>query len=588
MIYSLPRVPSTIIVLCPFRDVSMKFLVTQITYLLTQNQTRGNLKALLKYLAFLVIIILIYAGLFHWIMDRVEGQDHSWVTGIYWTLTVMSTLGFGDITFHSDLGRLFSILVLLSGIILLLIVLPFAFIRFFYAPWLEARIRFRAPRELPPETSGHVIICRYETVAQVLIKKLKLLKIPYVVIEPEAAKAAHLFERGLSVVTGEIDSSLTYEALRANRARIVLANADDATNTNITLTVREVAPQVPIVAIVEHEDSIDLLELAGANHVLALKQTLGEHLANRVAAEHAHVHVIGYFKDLQIAEFPVHNTPLAGKTLRESRLRQTMGVSVVGLWERGRLLPVHPDTVFSEYSVPVIIGTEKQIAEIESYLVIYDTNYNPVLILGGGNVGYSAACALKKKGVSFHVIDRDPSLLGRMSQVADQVFTGNAADRDIMMKAGLAEAPSVLISTNDDAMNIYLSVYCRRLNPELRIVSRITHERNLEAIHRAGADFVLSYAKLGAATVTAILQDRELFMLGEGVDMFLAPVPRSMVGKTLGESAIGAKTGLNVIAIQKKERIVTNPPADMILEADAEFVMIGNSEQREEFQKEFI
>jgi transaldolase / glucose-6-phosphate isomerase len=36
-----------------------------------------------------------------------EGREHSWITGVYWTLTVMSTLGFGDITFETDLGRLF-------------------------------------------------------------------------------------------------------------------------------------------------------------------------------------------------------------------------------------------------------------------------------------------------------------------------------------------------------------------------------------------------------------------------------------------------------------------------------------------------
>ncbi len=36
-----------------------------------------------------------------------EGQDHSWITGVYWTLTVMSTLGFGDITFATDLAAAF-------------------------------------------------------------------------------------------------------------------------------------------------------------------------------------------------------------------------------------------------------------------------------------------------------------------------------------------------------------------------------------------------------------------------------------------------------------------------------------------------
>jgi voltage-gated potassium channel len=64
----------------------------------------------------------------------------------------MSTLGFGDITFETDLGRLFSMFVLISGVLFLLVVLPFTFIQFFYAPWLESQSRMRAPRELPDDT----------------------------------------------------------------------------------------------------------------------------------------------------------------------------------------------------------------------------------------------------------------------------------------------------------------------------------------------------------------------------------------------------------------------------------------------------
>ena len=110
----------------------MKFLTPQLTYLFTQQEHRSNLKALFKYLLFLLGTIAVFTAVFHGLMVY-EGQEHSWLTGVYWTLTVMSTLGFGDITFHSDAGRLFSVVVLMSGIVLLLIVLPFAFIRFFYA-----------------------------------------------------------------------------------------------------------------------------------------------------------------------------------------------------------------------------------------------------------------------------------------------------------------------------------------------------------------------------------------------------------------------------------------------------------------------
>jgi hypothetical protein len=88
-----------------------------------------------------------------------EDQDHSWLTGLYWTLTVMSTLGFGDITFQSDLGRGFTIVVLIYGIVMLLIVAPFTFTRFFYAPWLDAQLRVRAPLKVADEMTRHVIIC---------------------------------------------------------------------------------------------------------------------------------------------------------------------------------------------------------------------------------------------------------------------------------------------------------------------------------------------------------------------------------------------------------------------------------------------
>ena len=88
----------------------LKFVVSQLTYLLKQPLLRDNLARLSRLLLILFGMIATYSVLFHVLMER-EGQDHSWLTGVYWTLTVMSTLGFGDITFHSDLGRAFTIFV---------------------------------------------------------------------------------------------------------------------------------------------------------------------------------------------------------------------------------------------------------------------------------------------------------------------------------------------------------------------------------------------------------------------------------------------------------------------------------------------
>ena len=111
----------------------MKFAASQVMHFVSQRRTKRNLRVLFRFFLVLGAMITGYSVLFHYVM-MYEGREESWVTGFYWTLTVMSTLGFGDITFESDLGRLFSIIVLLSGIVFLLILLPFTIIQFLYAP----------------------------------------------------------------------------------------------------------------------------------------------------------------------------------------------------------------------------------------------------------------------------------------------------------------------------------------------------------------------------------------------------------------------------------------------------------------------
>jgi Trk K+ transport system NAD-binding subunit len=565
----------------------MKFLLSQLAFLTSEPEARANLGALAKYFAFLIVLVAVYAVLFHVIKLQVENEPHSWVTGIYWTLVVMTTLGFGDITFTSDIGRIFSIVVLLSGVVFLLVMLPFLFIRLFYAPWLEARVRLRAPRELPAETKGHVIIAEHDAIAAGLTERLTAEQIPYVVIEPDPIRAAQMFGDRLMVLTGENDSRVTYERARAAAARLVLANCEDTTNTNITLTVREVAPEVGVVAIVEEEDAIDILRLSGATSVLALKHQLGAYLAGRIETGRPEAHVVGEFRRLQIAELPARDTPFVGKIVRDTKLRQQAGVSIVGFWERGKLRPAYPETLIQPDTVLVVAGTDSQIGALNALLPDGGDTSHPVLVIGAGKVGQAAVATLKRKGLKVHVIDRTESVLAPVAQVVDGVFAGDAADGDLLRRAGIMEARSVLLTTNDDAMNIYLAVFCRRLNKDLRIVSRITHERNLEAIHRAGADFVLSYTTLGIEGVMSLLRGHPPLVLGEGVELFFVRVPATLAGRPLKDSAIGSHSGLSVIAVQEGDVITAPLTGETVLPAGADLIVLGSNEQRARFEEEF-
>ncbi|HUF12565.1 MAG TPA: NAD-binding protein [Longimicrobiales bacterium] len=559
----------------------MKFLSSLVASFVTEREARQNLRVLMKYVLLLFAVVIAFSVAFHFIME-LEGRDHTWITGVYWTLVVMSTLGFGDITFVSDLGRAFSVLVLLSGIVLLLVLLPFVFIRFFYAPWLETRVRLRAPRRVPDDVTGHVIICGWDDIAPGLAHRLRTSEVPYYVLEPDHGRAAALLADDISVIAGEPDSGATYHAARVEHARLVFANRGDAANTNIALTVREVSADVPIVAIAESLDAVDILELAGCSRVLPLRHSLGEHLANRLNAGHAHSHVIGRFRGLLIAEFPVHETPLIGRTIRDSQLRAATGVSIIGVWEKGCLRPAVPGMVMHDATVLMVVGTEEQLLELDAFLIIYATNFNPIIVIGGGKVGRAATRALKGKGMAVHVVEKNPDMLPRVGNLPDRVIHGDAADRVVLEEAGIMEAPSVLLTTHDDATNIYLAVYCRRLNPAIRIVSRVTHERNIDAVMRAGADLALSYATLGVESIISFVRNRDVVFLGEGIELFRIEVPTSARTRTIAQIGLGAHSGAVIIGIERGETFHPTPGGEARVEpGDTIFVIADPDEQTE-------
>jgi Trk K+ transport system NAD-binding subunit len=565
----------------------MKITSSLLAHFLEDKRLRTNLRALARLLLFVAGVVLLFTVIFHFIMWGVEGQEHSWITGFYWTLTVMSTLGFGDITFTSDVGRLFTVVVLVSGIILLLIVLPFAFIRHFYAPWLEKQTRQRAPRQVPESVRGHVILCCHDSLAPGLIERMRVHDIPYFVLEADPEEAARMDEEGLSVVVGDRENQATWEALRVREARLVVANDRDTVNANITLTVREISEDVPVAALATDPDSVDILELSGASHVLPLKQRLGEQLASRLDVGPHRAHVVGSLGGLTVAEIPVHDTRLAGRTLRELDLRGEFGLNVIGVWDRARLRPAQADTRLSARSVVVVVGSSERIRRMEASLGEGDGGgAEPVLVIGGGKVGRSAARVLGDMGVPVHMVERREELRGRIGELADRLFVGDAAHRELLVEAGIEEVPSVLLTTNDDAMNVYLAAYCRRLRDDVQVVSRLTHERNIPSIQRAGADFVLSYATLGVESVWALIRDRPTMILGEGVELHRLAVPAWLEGKTLAETRIASRTGLNVAAIQEEDGSVVPVRSSDRLRAETELVAIGSEEQLKAFLAE--
>jgi Trk K+ transport system NAD-binding subunit len=566
----------------------MKFLVSQMSFFLRNRTTRRNSLLLMRFVGVLAMMVVVYSVLFHFIMAyEGRGEEFSWLTGFYWTLTVMSTLGFGDITFHSDLGRLFSILVLLSGIVFLLVLLPFTFIQFFYAPWMEAEAAARAPRRLPEDIRGHVILTHNDPVTRALISKLTQFHVPYALLTSDLDEALQLHDEGIRVMLGDFDNPDTYRRLRVDKAALVAATTGDAINTNIAFTVQEVHEKTPIIATADDEAAVDILRLAGASHVLRLHEAMGKALARRAKGGDAVAHIIGKFDELLIAEATVNETPLVGKTLVQSTLREEIGVNVVGVWERGFFKTAGPDTLITPSTVLVMAGSAEQMSRFdERFLPFHKKSLSgaPVLVIGGGRVGVAAVNRLSQRGIESRVIDREQT----RGITPERFVIGDAADISVLELAGITQTPSVIITTHDDDTNIYLTIYCRRLRPDIQIISRATMERNVATLHRAGADFVISQATMGANMIFNLLEQSDVLMVAEGLNVVRVPTPPSLLDQTLSQSHIRQRTGSTVVALVTNGRMQVNPDPNTAMIQGSELILIGTVEAEKLFFKTFV
>jgi len=522
--------------------------------------------------------VTIYSTLFHYVMMW-EGRNYSWMTGLYWTLTVMSTLGFGDITFQTDAGRAFSMVVLVSGLLFVLVLFPVTFIRLFYEPWIQAREAQRAPRQLPAETRGHVILTHYDEVSTALIRRLDQFSHDYVLLVPDVAEALRLHDSGVQVAVGELDDPDTYRRLRVDQAALVVATGGDTINTAVAFTVRGVCERVPIVASASEAASVDVLELAGSTHVLRLEEMLGRSFSRRTMGADAVAHPMGRFDELLIAEATTKRTPLAGKTVRESGLRENIGVTVLGVWKQGEFETAQSDTLIQDNTVLVLAGSKASFDYYNEIYLIYNVSIDPVLIIGGGRVGQATARALADRGMDYMIVEKG----GEGVPDSKEYVAGDAAELEVLKRAGIEKTPTVIITTHDDDVNIYLTIYCRRLRPDVQIISRAKYERNVRTLHRAGADIVMSYASMGANAILNVLERGRTLMLAEGLDVFRVAIPSKLRGKTLAESQIREETGCVAIAIRTDAGMEVTPDPYERLPEVGELLLIGASDAEERF-----
>jgi Trk K+ transport system NAD-binding subunit len=189
-------------------------------------------------------------------------------------------------------------------------------------------------------------------------------------------------------------------------------------------------------------------------------------------------------------------------------------------------------------------------------------------------VGKAVAETLEAHGIAFRIIERNR----RLVEEDDRFVLGSGADIDTLNRARIKEAPSIIITPHDDHTNIYLTIYCRKLRPDIQIISRANNERNVHKLHAAGADQVMSYTSLAAGMIFNLLKPHGLQILAEGLNLFRHAVSSKFVGKPLADCPIRAMTSCNLVAVESGIRMNVNPKPTYRFAPGDKLFLVGSDE----------
>jgi voltage-gated potassium channel len=221
---------------------------------------------------------------------------------------------------------------------------------------------------------------------------------------------------------------------------------------------------------------------------------------------------------------------------------------------------------------------------------------NHCVICGFGRVGTRIGDELVAAHRPFVVIDENEATVQRCIQKGYPVLQGNAASDDILREAGIQYAQVLLVATDQDANNIYITLSARNLNPNLHIVARANHDETVVKLKRAGADRVLSpYAIGGHRMANLAIQPNvvdffDTLINAENTELavqeVILPGHSPLTGKTIVDAQNMLTDGTIILAIKKPGGLVMGSRLETRIESGDAIMIVGTPEQLATFARE--
>lgn len=221
------------------------------------------------------------------------------------------------------------------------------------------------------------------------------------------------------------------------------------------------------------------------------------------------------------------------------------------------------------------------------------------IICGFGRNGQQAAHTLKVHGVPFVVIENKGELLDSLAGDHPNMILlkGDGTDDDVLKRAGIERARSLITTLPVDADNVFIVLSARALNPSIQIISRASESSSFSKLKKAGADSVIMPDRIGGMHMATLVSKPDVIEFidflsgeeGEAINMesvSYEQLPAEIKDRSLDEVMRWRQTGVSCIGIKNPEgKFFINPPGTTLITKGMKVMVIGTRVQIDQMKE---
>ncbi len=223
-----------------------------------------------------------------------------------------------------------------------------------------------------------------------------------------------------------------------------------------------------------------------------------------------------------------------------------------------------------------------------------------IILVGLGRQGSQTLHNLLNQKKPVVVIEKDEKKLENWADQLDFYITGDATKDEILEKAGIKNAQTLISTIHDDATNLFVVLSAKQLNPKTKIISLATDENAEKKLYLAGADHVIMPYKIGGEYIASLITTPEVvnFLrilsvenpehenIIEKIDV--GQLPGEYENKTIADLNLRRITGATIIGfITPDGKYIINPSPDTVLLPGSSIIVLGQPVQIEKLNEIF-